>query len=62
MGFFGFVDFLVLKAEESGRMAQHAHGLICSWFFKPSYIIELMEQGSELVMNWMGCVATNIMG
>ncbi len=33
MGFFGPLDFVALKAEESGRMAQHAHGLICSIFF-----------------------------
>jgi hypothetical protein len=25
-------------------------------------MIELMERGSELVMIWRGCVATNIMG
>jgi hypothetical protein len=30
MGFFGPLDFVALKAEESGRMEQHAHGLICS--------------------------------
>jgi hypothetical protein len=34
MSFFGHVDFAALRAEESGRMAQHAHGLICSRFFK----------------------------
>jgi len=43
-------------------MAQHAHGLICSRFFILHNVIELTEQGSELVMNWMGYVATNVMG
>jgi hypothetical protein len=62
MGFFGPVNFVALKAEESFSMAQHAHGLICSRFFKLYNIIELMEQGSKLVMNWMGCVATSVMG
>ncbi len=61
-GFFGPVDFVALKAEESGRMAQHAHGLICSRFFKLYNIEELMEKGSEKVMSWMGCVATSVMG
>ena len=62
MGFFGPSDFVALKAEESGRMAQHAHGLICSRFFKLYNIEELMEKGSEMVMSWMGCVATSVMG
>ena len=62
MGFFGPIDFVALKAEESGRMAQHAHGLICSRFFKLHNIIDLMEMGSQLVMNWMGCVASSVMG
>ena len=43
-------------------MAQHAHGLICSRFFELYNIVELMEKGSELVMSWMGRVATNVMG
>ena len=34
MGSFGPLDFVALKGEELGRMAQHAHGLICSRFFK----------------------------
>jgi hypothetical protein len=34
MRFFGPLDFVALKAEESCRMAQHAHGLICSRFSK----------------------------
>ena len=55
-------DFVALKAEESGRMAQHAYGLICSRFVKLYNIIELMEKGSELVMIWMGYVATSVMG
>ncbi len=46
MGFFGPLDFVALKAEESGRMAQHAHGLICPRFFKPYNINELMENRS----------------
>ena len=33
MGFFGPADFVALKAEKSGRMAQHAHEQICSGFF-----------------------------
>ena len=61
-GFFEPVDFVALKAEESDRMAQHAHGLICSRFFKLYNIDELMEKGSEMVMSWMGCVATSVMG
>ncbi len=44
--FFGPVDFVALKAKESGRKAQHAHGLICSRFFKLYNIEELMEKGS----------------
>ena len=28
MGFFGPLNFVALKAEETRRMAQHAHGLI----------------------------------
>jgi hypothetical protein len=58
MGLFGPSDFLALKAKESSRMAQHAHGIICSRFVKLNNIVELMEKGSELVMSWMGCVAT----
>jgi hypothetical protein len=30
MGFFGPLDFVALKAEESGRMAHHARDQICS--------------------------------
>jgi hypothetical protein len=56
------VDFVGLKIEESGRMAQNAHGVTCSRFFELYYIIVLMEQGSELDMNWMGCLATSVMG
>jgi hypothetical protein len=44
MGFLGPLDFAALKAEESGRMAQHAHGLICSRFFELYNIVELMEK------------------
>jgi len=45
IGFFGPLDFVALKAEKSGRMAQHAHVLIiCSRFFKLYNIIEL-EKG-----------------
>ena len=63
MDFFGPLDFVALKAEESGSMAQHAHaGLICSRFFKLYNIVELMEKGYELVMSLMGCVATSVMG
>ena len=51
MGFFGPLDFAALKAKESGRMAQHTHGLICSRFFKLYIIVELMETCSELVMS-----------
>ena len=43
-------------------MAQHAHVLICSRFFKLYNINKFMETHSQLVMNWMGCVATNDMG
>ena len=43
-------------------MAQHAHGLICSRFFKLYNIPELMEKGSiELVMSWMRCIATSVL-
>ncbi len=51
MGFFGLVEFVPLQAEESSRMAQHAHELICSRFFKLHKINELMQKESELVMN-----------
>jgi hypothetical protein len=43
-------------------MAQHGHGLICSKLVKLYKNVELMEKGSELVMSWMGCVATSVMG
>jgi len=43
-------------------MAQHAHGLICSRFFKLYNIVRLMEKGFELVMSYMGCLATSVMG
>jgi hypothetical protein len=43
-------------------MAQHAHGIICSRFFKLYNIVELMEKGSELFIIWIGCVATSVMG
>ncbi len=62
MGFFGPLDFVALKAEEAGRMAQHAHGLVYSRFFKLYNIDELMGKDSKLVMSWMGCVATSVMG
>jgi len=42
MGLFGPMVFLAFKAEELGRMAQHAHGLFCSRLFKLHNIIELM--------------------
>ena len=60
MGFFGPLIFLELRAEESSRMAQHAHGLICSRFFKLYNIVEF--KGYELVMSWMGYVAISVMG
>ena len=53
MGFFGPLDFVALKAEKSGRMAQHTYGLICSRFFKLYNIVELMETTVELVVSWM---------
>ncbi len=31
---FGLVDFLAFKGEESGRMAQHAHGLFFFQIFQ----------------------------
>ena len=62
MGFFGPLDFVAFMSEESGRMAQHAHGLICHFFFKLNNIKELMEKDSELLMSWMGCVATSVSG
>ena len=62
MGFFGPLDFVAFKAKESVRMAQHAHGLIFSIFFKLYNIVELMKKGSQLVMSWMGCVTTSVMG
>ena len=62
MGFFSPVDFVASKAEESSRMAQYAHGLICSRFFKLHHIVDLIEKGFELIMNWMGYVATSVVG
>jgi hypothetical protein len=62
MGFFSPVDFVASKAEESSRMAQYAHGLICSRFFKLHHIVDLIEKGFELIMNRMGCVAISVMG
>ena len=56
------MNFVALKAEKLGRMAQHAHGLIYSRFFELYNMNELMDKGSELVMNWMGCVITSVMG
>jgi hypothetical protein len=53
ISFFGPLDFVALKAQKPGRMAQHVHGLICSRYFKLYNIVELMEKGSELVMSWM---------
>ncbi len=50
-GFFGLVDLVALIVEESGCMAQHAHGLICSHFFLLYNIIELMGKAYELVIN-----------
>ena len=44
MGFLCPLDFVALKAEESYHMAQHAHGLICSSFFKLYNIIDLMKK------------------
>jgi len=43
-------------------MAQHALGLICSGFFLIYNNIELMDKGSELVMNWVGYVVTSVLG
>jgi hypothetical protein len=62
MGFLVPLDLAALKAEETGRMALHAHGLICSRFFKLCNIIDLMEKGSKLVMNRIGGEATSAMG
>jgi hypothetical protein len=61
MGFFGLASFVALKAEESSRMVQHAHGFICSRFFKLYNITGFIEEGSKLVMNLMDYVATNVM-
>jgi hypothetical protein len=41
-------------------MAHHANGLICPRVFVLKNIIELMKKGSDLVMNWMECVATSV--
>ncbi len=62
MGDFGPVDFVALKAEELCRMAQNAHGLIFYRFVKLYNVIEFMEKGLDLVMNWMGCASTNVIG
>ena len=43
-------------------MAQYDHGLICSKIFKLCNIIELMDKGSKLILNWMRYVATSVMG
>jgi len=62
MGFFDSLDLVALNAKETGRMAQNAHGLICSRFSRLYNIIELLDKGYELVMDWMGCVASIVMG
>ena len=52
LGLFDLVDFAILKAKESSRMAQHTRRLICSRFFTLYNIIELREQGSKLIMDY----------
>ena len=44
MEFFGLLDFVALKAEESSHMTHHARGLICYRFFKLHNIIILWKK------------------
>ena len=62
LGFFGPLDQIHIGAEESGRAAQHAHGLLGSRFFKLHNITEVMNTGSQYMLAWMGSVATCVMG
>ena len=62
LGFFGPLDRVNIKVEESGRLAQHAHGLLGSRFFKLHNILDVMNSGSFMMMRWMGSIAKCVMG
>ena len=62
LGFFGALDRVNMKVEESGRLAQHAHGLLGSRFFKLHNITDVMDSGSGTMMQWMGSIAKCVMG
>ena len=62
LGFFGPLDRVNMKVEESGRMAQHVHGLLGSRFFKLHNVTAIMDAGSAIMLRWMGSVAKCVMG
>lgn len=61
-GFFGPLDCVMLKREQSGRQAHHAHGQMISRASKLHTLYALMEQGSVLVIKWMASLACMVMG
>ena len=61
-GFFGPLDAVMLKREQSGRRAHHAHGQMISRLTKPHLILEALRLGSERVIKWMASNACMVMG
>ena len=61
-GFYGPLDAVIGKREESGRLSHHMHGLLISRFFKLHDMDRVMRDGAEQVMGWMSSVASCVMG
>ena len=60
-GFFGPLDAVTGKREESGRMAHHLHGQMISRLVKLHDIKEVMDKGAREMMAWMSSIASCVM-
>ena len=60
-GFYGPLDAVIGKREESGRLSHHMHGLLISRYFKLHDMEERMRDAAERVMNWMSSIASSVM-
>ena len=60
-GFYGPLDAVTGKREESGRLAHHLHGLMVSRYVKLHNVKQVMDEGGAKVMEWMSSVASCVM-
>ena len=60
-GFYGLLDAVTGKREESGRRAHHLHGLMVSRYVKLHNVKQVMDEGGAKVMEWMSSVASWVM-